>query len=74
MRRWRNWYPHYLEVVAPVKGLEVRVLSCAQHYGRSMKMCPFCGHMYGGYGVAVAHELVELLVRVQLPIVTPFEN
>lgn len=27
--------------------------------------------LYGGYGVAVAHELVELLVRVQLPIVTP---
>lgn len=27
--------------------------------------------MYGDYGVAVAHELVELFVRVQLPIVTP---
>ena len=24
----------------------------------------------GGYGVAVAHELVELLVWVQLPVVT----
>ena len=24
----------------------------------------------GGYGVAVAQELVELLVRVQLPVVT----
>lgn len=26
--------------------------------------------MHGGYGVAVAHELVELLVWVQLPVVT----
>lgn len=26
--------------------------------------------VYGGYGVAVAHELVELFVWVQLPVVT----
>ena len=29
---------------------------------------------YGGYGVAVAHELVELLVWVQLPVVTHEEK
>ena len=27
--RWRNWYTHYLEVVAP-KGLQVQLLSWAQ--------------------------------------------
>ena len=32
-------------------------------------MCP-----NGGYGVAVAQKLVELLVRVQLPVVTPILN
>lgn len=27
--------------------------------------------LYGGYGVAVAHGLVEPLVWVQLPVATP---
>lgn len=26
---------------------------------------------YGGYGVAVAHDSVEVVVRVQLPLATP---
>ena len=30
--------------------------------------------LYGGYGVAVAQKLVELLVWVQLPVFTPEEN
>ena len=31
----------------------------------------FYSGQYGGYGVAVAQELVELLVWVRLPVVTP---
>ncbi len=29
---------------------------------------------HGGYGVAVAQELVELLVWVRLPVVTPYSK
>ena len=30
-----------------------------------------CVFIHGGYGVAAAQKLVELLVRVQLPVATP---
>lgn len=39
-----------------------------------MVVFPEHSGQYGGYGVAVAQELVELLVWVQLPVATPKEN
>lgn len=34
----------------------------------------FMSGYYGGYGVAVARELVELSVRVRLPVATQFDE
>lgn len=41
--------------------------ACYEHGGFERKI-------YGGYGVAVAQKLVELLVWVQLPVVTPIRK
>ncbi len=50
-------------------GAYVEVISGYACYERGLSKQT--GRYHGGYGVAVAQRLVEPLVRVQLPIVTP---